>query len=148
MADVLQLQLNFNTNIWGVTTRTGNYFYDATGANWRWWNGIQSATNLTALPRAPFTLDLPYFYSISSTDLELWRGDPMNSDDVDSGTEMPYVGSFNMFLDESSGNWRRDIGDAMNSDAIVTTSEAPRRAAFSHIHLTDGDVWARVGGGY
>lgn len=143
-ADVLQLNLNMPTSSWGLVTKTGNYFYDATGANWRYWNGIQAATNLTALPRAPFTLGLPYFYSITSTDLELWRGDPLDSDAIADTTEAPYTGSFGHFYDITNGNWRRFSGDELSSDSVPTTTISPYIGSFLHGHHSDDGLWERL----
>lgn len=128
-ADVHQLTINFPTTDLGLQTKAGMYFYDTTGSLWRYWEGIQSATNLTALPRAPWTLGLPYFYSIGSTDLELWRGDPLDGDDVAGTTEAPYVGSFLHGWDYTNSLWKRvrldgnavlEIVGNIDSDGIDT----------------------------
>lgn len=118
-ADVHQLTITFPTTDLGLQTKAGNYYYDTTGSLWRYWEGIQSATNLPALPRAPWTLGLPYFYSLTSTDLELWSGDTLNRDDIPTSTEAPYVGSFLHAYDSTGQAWERVDGFDIQIDGKI-----------------------------
>ena len=72
VADVGQLTLNFNTTIWGLQVKSGTYFYDTTNSKWRYWEGIQSALTLVALPIAPQVIALQYYHD--GTGLHIVQG--------------------------------------------------------------------------
>lgn len=142
LANVLQLTLNMPATTWGLSTKSGTYYYDTTGAAWRYWHGIQSATNLTALPRAPFTLGLTYFYSITSTDLELWSGNPHNVDTVAHGTEAPYVGSFTYGINRGGNQWARISGFSLGGTFAGTEVGLTTAGAGYYWH-TGNALWTR-----
>jgi len=141
MADVLQLQLTMPATTWGLVTRSGRYL--DTGAACRAITGGQ--LNADGLAATNWGIDSRSFLLGYDTVADNWNrvtihayGDGLSA--TQDGTDSL---SYTLFFDTGNTVSRRWLGDELSSDAVVTTTIAPYVGSMGHIHLTDGDVWAR-----
>jgi len=73
MANVLELSLTMPATSWGLTTKSGTYFYD--GANFRWWLGAAASSDAVASTTvAPFTQSLGLAWDLTGS---TWKRLPM-----------------------------------------------------------------------
>jgi len=119
IAGVNQLTINFPLTTWGIQSRSGNYYYNTTGATWQYWEGLQAAATSAVIPNAPYVLDIGYFHANTLAQLNWINGDPLTHDDIVPATVVPYYGTFLHAYDSTGAVFQRVNLLATNADGIA-----------------------------
>jgi len=140
VARVTQLTVSFPATYMGLSTRSGNYFYDTDGSAWRWWLGDAiDSDDIASTTKMPYVGNFNHIWDVVNDNWDRMSGVEITLSMKDVFALLTY--SANMFL--VGDTWNDWTGSQMDEETIAETGYSPWVQNFNYGYDEDNTVWRR-----